>query len=276
MLDDPAATDVQAAKNDLRQSGLRIAAGVAAITAGMLAWARLELSRAQHAHDMDRDRKQRELSEQSQRNERFARSVELLGHDQPAVRLGAVYALEALAKDGYEVQSVYDVLCAFARLNAPLQLPATVVDSEQGERSDSQLVPEDTAVGDIEPTEDRFGVELGGEAPSEPYEAALTIALRVDAEVILNLSGLVLNGRRIESLSACDLSRSQITGCRFTGRTHGVTFANASFTNCAVEGELRGCDFSRARGLESVDWNGVTLFHDCRFDERANGRTGEH
>jgi hypothetical protein len=49
-------------------------------------------------------------------DERFARSVELLGHDAEQVRVGAMHALAGLARSRAEyTQTVLDVLCAYLR-----------------------------------------------------------------------------------------------------------------------------------------------------------------
>nr|WP_246478887.1 pentapeptide repeat-containing protein [Saccharothrix ecbatanensis] len=49
-------------------------------------------------------------------DERFARSVELLGHDAEQVRVGAMHALAGLARSrGEYTQTVLDVLCAYLR-----------------------------------------------------------------------------------------------------------------------------------------------------------------
>ncbi|MCE6995717.1 pentapeptide repeat-containing protein [Saccharothrix sp. S26] len=49
-------------------------------------------------------------------DERFARSVELLGHDAEQVRVGAMHALAGLARSRVEyTQTVLDVLCAYLR-----------------------------------------------------------------------------------------------------------------------------------------------------------------
>jgi hypothetical protein len=49
-------------------------------------------------------------------DERFARAVELLGHDAAQVRVGAMHALAGLAKSRVEyTQTVLDILCAYLR-----------------------------------------------------------------------------------------------------------------------------------------------------------------
>jgi Pentapeptide repeats (9 copies) len=77
-------------------------------------------------------------------DERFARAVELLGHDSDQVRVGAMYALTGLAvKEWRYKQIVLDVLCAYLR--RPFELPAEGDDAvrEQQVRMTAQrLIPE--------------------------------------------------------------------------------------------------------------------------------------
>lgn len=69
---------------------------------------------AQVAHD------HRLLAEQGQITERFTKAVEHLGHPSIAVRLGAIYALERIARDSDDDKpSVLDTLAAFVRQHAP-------------------------------------------------------------------------------------------------------------------------------------------------------------
>ncbi len=69
---------------------------------------------AQVAHD------HRVLAEQGQITERFTKAVEQLGHEQIAVRLGAIYALERVAKDSErDFESIMETLAAYVREKSP-------------------------------------------------------------------------------------------------------------------------------------------------------------
>ena len=95
----------QAAENASRDVGLKIATGLGAITAALLAWGRVELSRMQHQTD------------------RLTRAVEQLGArakqgdpDPVDIRLGGVFALKRLAAESEADRlSVYEILAAFVR-----------------------------------------------------------------------------------------------------------------------------------------------------------------
>lgn len=63
---------------------------------------------------------QRALAEQAQITERFTKAVEQLGHENMAVRLGGVYALERIAKDSErDFDTIMETLAAFVRDRAP-------------------------------------------------------------------------------------------------------------------------------------------------------------
>jgi len=61
-----------------------------------------------------------DLNAQKHQSEVFATAIEQLGHDNFAVRLGAVYALEALAKSAQDLHGlIFETLCAYIRQEAP-------------------------------------------------------------------------------------------------------------------------------------------------------------
>jgi hypothetical protein len=65
-------------------------------------------------HEVERDRAQHDRDSVS--DERFARAVELLGHDADQVRVGALHALAGLARTRPSyTQTVLDVLCSYLR-----------------------------------------------------------------------------------------------------------------------------------------------------------------
>ncbi|GAA3460778.1 pentapeptide repeat-containing protein [Saccharothrix longispora] len=85
-------------------------------------------------------------------DERFARSVELLGHEAEQVRVGAMHALAGLARSREEYrQTVLDVLCAY------LRRPFATTDAEDAPRDERELEVRLTAqrlVADLLPRDD--------------------------------------------------------------------------------------------------------------------------
>jgi hypothetical protein len=83
------------ARHDARTSSLQLLAGVVVATGAFLTARTVRL--AQEANAMQRE---------GQITDRFARSVELLGHEREAVRLGGLFALGRIAADSPEREHV--------------------------------------------------------------------------------------------------------------------------------------------------------------------------
>ncbi|MBB4687537.1 pentapeptide repeat-containing protein [Amycolatopsis jiangsuensis] len=105
-------TDPATSRADALKTGGLAAGAVVALYALWLNDRRRKVEEArqeveQQRHELDRER----ISD-----ERFARAVELLGHEADQVRVGAMHALAGLARSrpGY-TQTVLDVLCAYLR-----------------------------------------------------------------------------------------------------------------------------------------------------------------
>ena len=90
--------------------GLSVIAGVGAASALLLAFRR-QIHNEYVARDNVLDATQRRVTEL------FAKSVEQLGNDKAAVRLGGLYALERLGQENPDHrQTVTDVICAYLRM----------------------------------------------------------------------------------------------------------------------------------------------------------------
>ncbi|WP_433266393.1 pentapeptide repeat-containing protein [Actinosynnema sp. CS-041913] len=103
-------------------------------------------------------------------DERFARSVELLGHDAEQVRVGAMHALAGLARSRAEyTQTVLDVLCAYLRRPfAPETETASPALTQESERELEVRLTAQRLIGDLLPHDD--------EADAEHYDLNLTRA----------------------------------------------------------------------------------------------------
>lgn len=208
---------------------------------------KLEDSRAEH----DRSRVA---------DERFARSVELLGHDTEQVRVGAMHALAGLARSREEyAQTVLDVLCAYLR--RPFK-PEVVAD-EPTEASDRELEVRLTAqrlIADVLPRADEVGAPL--------YDLDLTRAY---------LTYFDLSHRQIGRLTirAAHLDESN-------SFHHTVVHGGAWFTDARSTGRLYLHDvefrrkgwFSRFSGAESTDFSrtrflGPNKLAGTRFEGRV-------
>jgi hypothetical protein len=188
-----------------REALFRTVAGIAALTAGLLAWGRLEQSRRQHILDQEAaDRavatqrlavdaqhlatRAHKATEWGQVTERFTTAVEQLGHTDPSVRLGALYSLEALAHESHRDRpAIIEVVCAYARHHSIRRHP------------DGTPVFVDVADGPP--------VKALVDGKDVDYKAAITIALRLPAVwnlPVRNLRGTVVADLNLASLGLED------------------------------------------------------------------------
>lgn len=91
-----------AARDDARRTLLQAGAGIAVLVAGFFTYWRIR------------------LSEHEQVTERFSKAIEQLGSTQLAVRIGAIAALERIAKDSHvDRGAISEILCAVVRESTP-------------------------------------------------------------------------------------------------------------------------------------------------------------
>ncbi|MGH3812908.1 MAG: pentapeptide repeat-containing protein [Pseudonocardiaceae bacterium] len=111
----------------IRTGGL-VSAAVVALYALWLNDRRRRVEESRH----DLERRSNEQAWERAADERFARAVELLGHEADQVRVGAVHALAGLARSRSSyVQTVLDVICSYLR--RPFDHP-DYVQNRTGER----------------------------------------------------------------------------------------------------------------------------------------------
>lgn len=179
---------------------------------------RLETERAEH----DRERVS---------DERFAKAVELLGHEADQVRVGALYALAGIARQRPEyTQTVLDVLCAYLR--RPFKITSDPGDrySPEGEvrRAAQQLLR------DLLP-------KPGSDGP------------RYDLDLMgATLSRLDLSNRIVGRIRIQDAKLHRVTHLD-RSEFHG----NVYFTRATFHGPLdwAGATFHRRVGLGGVNWD---------------------
>ena len=138
------------------------------------------------------------VAEEGQITERFTRAIEQLGHEEMAIRLGGIYALERIAKDSEKDHGpIMEVLTAYVRENAPRQ--------EEDTQNGAQKPPTDiqailTVIGRRETT----GKNRGNDSLNLSYTRLVRADL-TDA----NLSGAIL----VEA----DLRRAYMNGANLAG-----------------------------------------------------------
>lgn len=206
--------------------------------------------------DQDRDRVS---------DERFAKAVELLGHNADQVRVGALHALAGLAKsrESYR-QTVLDILCSYLR--RPFGHPRLSGQSEAG--AENELQVRNTAKRCI--------------------RSLLSPASDVDAPAYnLDLTGAVLDYFHLAEVKVGELVMRHVTlfsstsfrDCEFTGpvwftgtvgqpgelggRFHcqGVTFHDRAW--------FSGTEFPAQTNFEGTTFSGETTFKDAVFSSDA-------
>lgn len=203
--------------------------------------------------DHDRDRAD---------DERFARAVELLGHETDQVRVGAMHALAGLARTRSQyTQTVLDVLCSYLR--RPFDHPKWMDPEELAEFADlPPIPPEMERERHARQTAQRLIIELlpTRDEPDPPtYDLDLTRAWLER----FNLSDRVV-GRiaayRCRFRHSTNFSRAVFRGhlalrdSVFLGRIRATESVFEHGLQLRGIRALETCDFDRARFEHEVDW----------------------
>jgi hypothetical protein len=234
-------------------------------------------------HELEKLRTEHDRSRIS--DERFAKSVELLGNDADQVRVGAMHALAALARNREEyTQTVLDVLCSYLR--RPFEHPRHHDVNTDGGRDPHPGDGKDPAAErelQVRLTAQRLIRNLlpaAGDAESISYDLDLTGA---------SLEYFDLSERKIGQLVMRYVnlrSSNSFWGCRFTGpvwfteastgrgrlsgrfHCHGATFHDRAWFSGTKFGDL--ADFSRTifagqTAFKNAVFSGDALFKDASF-----------
>ncbi|TVT40795.1 hypothetical protein FNH05_23395 [Amycolatopsis rhizosphaerae] len=253
LLTDPATTRADA----LRTGGLA-AGAVVALYALWLNDRRRQVE--ENRQRVERERYELELlraerDRERVTDERFGKSVELLGSDADQVRVGALHALAGVARaeSGY-TQTVLDVLCAYLR--RPFDHPRY---HDEDERDEPDPVAEREL--QVRLTAQRLIVDLlppaGAAAPA--YDLDLTGAV---------LEYFELTGRKVGTLVlryARLYSSSNLSGTEFTGP---VWFTRATTGEGRLSGRFRcqGAHFRSRAWFSGVRFGFSAWFDRTRFD----------
>ncbi|GAB3287780.1 pentapeptide repeat-containing protein [Parasphingorhabdus pacifica] len=202
-------------------------------------------------------------------DERFARAVELLGHDSDQVRVGALHALAGLARNhsGY-TQTVLDVLCSYLR--RPFRHPRHAVAPRDEATPDNPVwtgQERDDAERELQVrlTAQRLIPDLlpfAGDAAAPGYDLDLTNA---------TLEYFDLSERRIGSLVlryARLYSSNNFSRCEFDGT---AWFTGTKTAPGRLAGHFRCEDvvFGERAWFSGVDFHGRSSFDRTRFHGRA-------
>ena len=164
------------------------------------------------------------VAEEGQITERFTRAIEQLGHEEMAIRLGGIYALERIAKDSEKDHGpIMEVLTAYVREKAnKLKLDVLRV----AERPPTDIQATLTVISrrkttDIKRLDDFFDLTNTHLAGVALYEA---------------------------DLSGANLSGARLTGVNLSGATlYGVNLSGALLIGVNLHGaDLHGADLHEA------------------------------
>jgi Pentapeptide repeats (8 copies) len=266
--------DARKLENDARTTLVQAVGGAVALAGIFFAWRSLKtternIQNTQKAakESLEASRETLELSRKGQIADRFTKAIEQLGASESTskkleIRLGGIYALEGIAKEGYTQDlskespdhywPIMEVLTAYVREHAPWP------------PKDSRLLEDD-----LSPTE---------KSPEEQDELPLKPAL--DIQAILTVLGRRThtydkwtwwNDRRL-NLGNTDLRGVTLRGAHLErANLRGARLERADLSEARLErADLRGAHLERAvlRGaqLEGADLTGAHL-------ERANLRS---
>lgn len=214
------------------------------------------------------DEARHELESDKAADERFARAVELLGHEADQVRVGALHALAWLADSTPRYkQTVLDVLCAYLR--RPFTHPSYTTSAEQLDQvtgDDSADSAEVDRERQVRLTAQRLITDLlpwGQNPDPRAYHLDLTGAsvehFRLEGRRIGRLTGRLARFYGITRLSDVHASKPVLfTGAVFLGRVdlRGARFdGGISFQETAFCGEV---DFTGASVSTFIDLNATT------------------
>ena len=204
--------------------------------------------------------KQVAAMEEGQITERFTQAIEQLGSERLQIRLGAIYALERIAKDsGDDHPVVLKVLCAFLREESRKPLPSKGA-ARVGEREASQPRADMRAAAEVIGRLSRHWSPLGFNSDSPEGKERLDLSkadlrgayLRKADLSHTNLREANLRGAylRKTNLRLTNLSRANLNGANLSGTL--LTVANLA------EADLRDADL-RGAHLVTADLSGACL-----------------
>jgi hypothetical protein len=206
-------------------------------------------------------------------NERFARSIEMLGNEADQVRLGAMHALAGLARaNPAYAQTVVDVLCAYLR--RPFFHRAYERSGSDPDRNDF-ADPTQTRVDEAEAAEDRERqVRLTAQ---RLLRDLLPPVGSVGARIALDLTGASLEYLDLQSRSVGDVvgrravfyGISRLSGTAFSGR---VLLTGSVFRGRV---ELGGARFDQGLSLRDARLLGPAELTSCVFGEFVDLRWEE-
>lgn len=246
--------DLLALENELRQTVLLAAAGIAIAAVAYAFWRRVLAAEQTLATTLA-------ATQDNQRTERVTRAIEQLAHDRIEVRLGAIFALERLARESaIDSSPIFQLLCAYVRQRAawdaerPAARPSEDIQAVLTVLGRRQVAAADGPPLDLRRTDLR-GADL--------KDARLDGTNLVEAHLEeASLQGVHLRGADLREahLTGADLVEAHLTGADLCGAHLGAAYLveahleNANLGGAHMEGAYLG-----GAHLEGADLGGAHL-----------------
>ncbi len=203
---------------------------------------------------LDATRTQTSVAEQGQLTDRFTKAVDQLdrtGTDHLQARLGAIYALERLARDSPRDQpTIIEILSAFVRTTAPRPIPAIGTLQSATSCTIQSVTPDIHAVLTVL---DRRNTTHDQNSRIDLSNACL---------IGVNFNGADLHGADLHDadLSSADLHDAKLDGAEL----HGVDLSSADLSDSDLRSaDLRSADLRDAKldltDLREADLRGANL-----------------
>jgi len=247
----------------------QILSGVAVLTGLLFAWQQLGNTNENLA-----------VSQQGQITDRFSRAVEQLGSDDPAVRIGAIYALDRIAQDSErDFRPSMEVLAAFVR-RPPAGAAGAIGTPAPARGRDAEIRSALSVLAENNPALVGTGECLNLYQAQLPGLDLSRASLQHICFLEADLRGANLSGA---DLSGSSLTRAAIAGASVQDAImQGVDLSFAGFSGGNLAGadltgadlratDLRNASFSPATRLGGADVNGADFTNALLFGVDLTG-----
>ncbi|MFF3336625.1 pentapeptide repeat-containing protein [Streptomyces sp. NPDC002888] len=247
----PATPDAERAKavNDIRTTLLQGLAALAVLIGAFFTWRQVQVSR------------------QGQITQRFTAAVEQLGSASPDVRLGAVYALERIARDSPDDDAtIAEVLCAFVKRSGTTDpFHAWPVPRDAAHKRELALGHREDGPMAVRAVDRQAALTVLGRRPRRPDRQRLTLDWTNLRQVRLPFADLAdadlhYSNLAVAGFQGVDLRRAQLTGTWLAGAVLIDALLHQADLRGALlwHARLDGADL-RATDLTGADLTGAVL-----------------
>jgi hypothetical protein len=268
-------------QNSVRTTLLQGLGAVLLVAGAYFTWRQIQVSREQLRQSLDTSTAQLQLSREGQITEQFSRAIEHLGHDKPGVRVGAIYALEQIAKISPNLRAaIHELLAAYVRAEStwshhdPVTFIAIEPDAASSERSEPPMLK--IRAPDVQAAITVLSRRI--EIPEEIIELQnvdLRGAYLGGANLRRAIIGRAMLARAGSGFETVDLTNAHLRRTNFRGAvlTHAILRGADLRDTILCGADLSGADLSDA-DLRNARCDDGTIWP-VGFDWQAAGVTSE-